>query len=465
MATRQLIGSSRLGLFGQLIVESTVLTFISFLIAMVLAFACLPYANNLLQTQIDLPALLTPVKVGITFLVLLSIGFVTGLLPAILISRTKAIDVVKGTFRQKTKMVFSKFFITFQNAITIALIVASFIMMTQVDHMIKAPLGYNTKNIINIPVMGLPDKTQKNTLINELKQLASVSRATLCDGTPFDGGINNTIDFEGKSIPFQVMRGDSTFVSILGIEIIRENHVTSDNAFYLSQYALKEENLPEDAETFTYYNPGTLIAGVIKDIQLNNILQEKKPLLLLPTKIEDLMGWSILVETQGDPYTAFSDVKQVYERIARVDFPGKFIDQQVQDSFTAQMNTSKIVSIFCGVAILLSLLGLLAMSTYFIQQRSREIGVRKVFGSNNSEILLRLISTFLSYVLVAFIIAAPIIWYIMKDWLSGYSYRIELSPLFFVVAGLSCLSISFITVFWQSYIAANRNPVSGLKTE
>jgi len=148
-----------------------------------------------------------------------------------------------------------------------------------------------------------------------------------------------------------------------------------------------------------------------------------------------------------------------------MEFTGMFINEQVERSFAAQQRTLKIVSIFAMIAILISLLGLLAMSTYFIQQRSSEVAVRKVFGSTNSQILYRLIRTFLVYVLIAFVIATPIIWRFMQQWLSDYSYRIELSPLIFIAAGLFCLFVSFVTIFIQSYQAANLNPVESIKNK
>ena len=140
----------------------------------------------------------------------------------------------------------------------------------------------------------------------------------------------------------------------------------------------------------------------------------------------------------------------------------KFLEEQVQKSFESEVRTTKIVSIFAGIAILISMLGLLAMSTYFIQQRSQEVAIRKVFGSDNRGVLFRLISSFLVYVGFAFIIATPIIWYFMNQWLSDYSYRISLNPLIFIAAGVFCLLISFVTVFFQSYKAANTNPVNSI---
>jgi len=466
MATRSLMGSSRMSLFSRLIAESTLLTFISFVIGTVFAFAARPYADRILDTYIDLPGMFTPVNLMLALVAVVVIGFITGILPATLISQTKAIDVVKGTFRKKTKMLFSRFFITFQNAITIALMAAALVMITQVNYLIKAPLGYNTENIIDISVMDMIETKEKViTLANEFRQLSSVSLVSTPAGTPFNGGNNNTIEFEDRSIGFQTLIVDSAFVKMLGIEIIRENNVSSDNAYYLSEYALKEENLSMDATSFTYYQPETPIAGVIKDFQLSNILRSAEPILMKINKPEDINPWNILVQVQGDPFIAYQQVKDTYEKFTGVDFNGRFIDEHVEKSFVTQKRTSQIVSIFSGIAILLSLLGLLAMSTYFIQQRSREIGVRKVFGSSNQQVLTRLVNTFLNYVFIAFVITTPITWYIMREWLSGYSYRIELGPSFFITAGLGCLLISFITIFWQSYMAANANPIESIKAD
>jgi putative ABC transport system permease protein len=280
MATRSLLGSSWWELFSRMIGESTVLTFISFLIGTLLAFAARPYAERILDTSIDLYGMLTPVNILLVVVAIILIGFITGFLPAVLISKTKAVDVVKGGFRKKTKMVFSRFFITFQNGITIALIAAAFVMITQINHLIKAPLGYNTKNIIELSVMELQSKERIMTLANEFRQLSQVSLVSTPAGTPFNGGNNNTIEFEGRSIGFQTLTVDSAFMEMMGIEIIRENHVSSDKAFYLSEYALKEENLPLDAHTFSYYEPDVPIAGVFKDFQLNNILHGKRPVLI-----------------------------------------------------------------------------------------------------------------------------------------------------------------------------------------
>lgn len=468
MATRRLLGSNKDELFLRLIMESTVLCLVSFVLGFLFALAAKPYANELLQTTIHIKELITLPAVLMMFILILIMGFIAGLLPAIIISKANPIDVMKGSFKRKNKMVLSKFFITFQNLITIALVAASITMFTQVNHLINAPLGYNTSNIIDIEVMDLSDKKITLTLANELEQMAIVKRVAYSQGMPFSTGNNYTMTYEGKQIAFQSFVGDPTYFDMLGFTILRENNVGSGDAFYLSQQALKELNLDEDATTFPltpFYDGPQLIAGVVKDFQLQNIVFEARPTLLRLKKVEDFYPWNLAVEVSGDPVVAMEAVKEVYERITHYEFTGKYIDQQVQESFAQQTRISRIVVLFAAIALLLSFLGLVAMSTYFIQQRYREIAIRKVFGSTNTEMLRKIITTFLSYVVIAFVIVTPLIWLIMQDWLSGYSYRITLSPWIFISSGFLCLLISFITVFYQSYQAANTNPVESIKTE
>lgn len=466
MATRRLLGSSRGDLFLRLIMESTLMTFISFLLGAFLAVFFSPYASRLLNARINLSDFVTPGYVLLAVAVILLIGILAGLLPAIVISNAKPIEVVRGTFRRQTKMVFSKFFITFQNGITIALVAASITMVAQVNHLIHAPLGYKTTNVMDVPVESYKSKTDIETFANEVSQLASVKRIAFSQGTPFNRGNNSTEEINGKQVSFQVFKADTAFLSILGIEIIRDNHLAGPKKVYLNQQAMREMELPEDSPSIKVWGQEIPIAGIVKDFQLSNIMYQKKPVrLLIKNDIKEWTPYNVLLEVEGDPVESYKDIQEIYERIGRVGFEGKYIDTQIQESFAAQERTSRIVSIFAFVAILISLLGLLAMSTYFIQQRSSEVAVRKVFGSTNSQILYRLIRTFLVYVLIAFVIATPIIWRFMQQWLSDYSYRIELSPLIFIAAGLFCLFVSFVTIFIQSYQAANLNPVESIKNK
>ncbi|MCC8154877.1 MAG: ABC transporter permease [Tannerellaceae bacterium] len=468
MATRRLLGSSRRELFFRLMAESILLSVVSFIIGVLLAVAVLPFVNDLLQTSMDLKEMLTPFILFLTALMVVLIGAVSGFLPAVIISNAKPVEVVKGAFRQKTKMIFSRFFITFQNVITIGLVAASITMIFQINHLIKAPLGYNTTNIINIPVEALRSKEQAQLVAQEIEQLGTVSRVGFGRGMPFNRGNNYTGMVGDNLVQVQTFEGDSSYVNMLGFEILKENQLATGNGYYLTPQAFKEFSLEEDATSFIFSSLSSqpqLIAGMIKEFQLQNILFESRPIILAIKRVDDLDLKHLVVEVTGDSYAAMEQVKATYERLTSLEFPGKLIDRQIEESFSNQQKTARIVTLFAGVAILLSLLGLLAMSTYFIQQRSREIAVRRIFGSDNLQILRKLVYTFLSYVVIAFVLVTPFIWYLLRQWLSGYSYRIALSPWIFIASGFFCLLIAFSTVIWQSYLAANRNPVESIKTE
>lgn len=461
MATRRLLGSTRSELFFRLMLEATLLTFASLAIGLLLANAAVPYVNDLLQTRIDLSVLLTPTWLLAIFAAVVAVGGLSGLLPALVISAAKPIEVVRGTFRVRTKMVFSKFFITFQNVITITMIAVSIVMVSQIKHMIDAPLGFRSTNLIACPAW---DAKYQNAFISELRHHACVKHVGKTRGLPLYGSNNWSAVYEGNNISFQQFLMDRETFDMLGLKMLRDNKL-STKGWFLSEQAMREMNLPEDATSFTLKdNDPVAIAGILRDFHLNDIRENLRPVMFrFLEKDED--GWMVLVEVEGDPFQAIKEVGEAYKKISGMDFEGQFMDKQLQDSFGSQIRTAKIIVIFSIIAILISLLGLLAMSTYFIQQRAQEVAVRKVFGSSNGQILRRLVFTFLNYVVIAFFIAVPIIWYAMQKWLEDYSYRIELSPLIFIVAGLFCLLVSFVTVFIQSNNAANSNPIDSVKNK
>lgn len=465
MAMRRLLGSSRESLLFRLIAETTLMTLVSFVIGMLLAQLALPYACNLLQVRFTLATLVSPAWFVAILLLILIVGGLSGLLPALLISSVKPIDVVRGTFRRRTKMVFSKVFIVFQNVITIVMIAASLTMYLQINHLIKAPLGYNTTNIIEADNV-FRSHNEMAMAEDLLRQLPCVKEIGRTNGTPSSGTNNLSATYEGKSLSFQQMVVDSAAFRIFGLQIKQDNHVAaSSGGWYLNELAFKQMELPEDTVTFKVYDTALPILGVLKDFRLWDISRDNSPLMLRFRNDSEWWPWNYIIEVQGNPAEAYDAVRKVFEEVSGLPFEGQFIDDGIQKHFETQVRMSVIVAIFAAIAVLISLLGMVAMATYFNRQREQEMAVRKIFGSDNFGILNRLVGTFLSYVGIAFVIAVPLIWYFMNGWLSDYSYRISLSPLIFIAAGLFCLLIALLAVFFQSWRAANVNPVEHLKTE
>lgn len=466
MATRRLLGSQRSDIMLRLIAECSLLCLACLAVGVALSAVALPYANHLLDTDMRFADLLTVGNIGAAVVFVLLVGLLSGLLPAIVISRAKPIDVVRGTFRLHTKMRFSRVFIVFQNIMTIFMIAASLTMVLQVRHLVGAPLGYDYKHLVVLPATS--DSIQTRTLLTELRKLPCVTGVTACQGYPFDGGNNNTTNIDNRTLSFQVLQGDADYMRTLGIKLLRDYHLDDPEAAYVNKQTLAELGLPMDARSFRVNNGVEHIRGVIDDIKIRTVTSDQHPLLIYISK-EMKYPWNILVRVRGDESEAYERIKDVYRNVTDMDLTTiadtPYLDQLISQEYVQEKRISTIVTLFATIAVIISLLGLVAMSTYFIEQRRKEIAIRKVFGSTSRQIYVRLVRTFLSYVGVAFVIAVPLIYHFMTQWLSNYNYRIDLGLWIYAVAGAACLLVSFAAVMVQSHHAANTNPAESIKME
>lgn len=477
MATRRLFGCTKGTVGVNMFTESLVMCVISMLIAVALACMCAPYASQLLDTKLDLSLLASPLTLGIMAAFILLVSLASGALPATILSRVKPIEVVRGTFRTHTKMVFSRVFITVQNIITITMLACAMIMSMQMLHLTKAPLGFNTENVICIEYPDDYSSRHSSEFENRLRSLPFVKAVAPSCGTPATGGNNNTITFDGekREWPFQFISGTPEMMKIYGLTLKNDLHAKGDSIVYLNDMAMKALQMsPTDRHLssryeqirFGYFRKNAQFGGILNELRIRNILEEQHPLLVqVCNNIQK--PWNISILVSGDPVEAYAKIKDVYKEVFHEDIDessSPFVDKFVQARFKQELRTTKIVSLFAFIAIIISLLGLVAMSTYFIQQRAREIAVRKVFGSTSNQIRVRLIRTFMLYVGIAFVIAVPIVVHFMSKWIEQYSYRIVWWP-WIVVAGVIVMLISLAAVAVQSWRASNENPVKNIRQE
>ncbi len=471
MAARRLLGASRGEIVLKLILESTVMCLAALAVAFFLAEAFEPYASRLLESKIDVWGDITP-AVGICYAVfILVLGVVAGIVPAMMVSRYKPIDIVRGSLRRRTKMLYSRVLITIQNVITIGLIATSLTIGLQIRHLIDAPLGYNTRDILDISTETFSETQQVRRFCDELKALPCVEAVGMGCGTPLDRGNNNTIQRgPDKMVSFQIFLGDSTYFRLLGLELLRDNHA---DGWALNQYALRELGIDEDTPNFKMgrdYSRNYDISGIYRDFQIGSALNAPSSAMLrnygsAEAFLEKRTPWNILVKTVGDKTEAYRAVKGVFERVTdgAVFSGAEYIEQEIEADYAEERRILRIIGIFTLIAILISALGLVAMSTYYIQQKEQEVAVRKVFGSTRSEILRRLTGSFMRLVGAAFVVACPVAWYLLDRWLEGYSVRIALSPWIFLAAGVFAAGVAFVAVFWQSSRAAAANPINAIK--
>ena len=461
MAVRRLLGCSRKALFTRLIVESVLLCILSLLIALLLAGIAEPIFNRILQTHISVSNLFSASNLGIGVVAIILLGLLTGVIPASVITRARPIDVVRGSFRHKTKMVYNKILIGFQYLITIVLLGCTLTMSRQIDMMLHADLGFDTANKLYLSIPDL-NPGQSAGLKNQLLQIAGVENVALVRGVPMLGSNNTSDTWHDRPISIQRFEGDSSYLKIMGFRILRDNRTDDRKAIWLNETAMQAMELPDSASYCEYFK--CPIAGIVQDFRYRDLTHPAEPCIIEHMQ-DNYWPWACIIQlTNLDSPVTLRTIERVYrEYTGGMPCEYKTYDEVMHQQYAAQQRMSDILFGFTLVAILISALGILAMATYFLRQRSMEIAVRKVFGSTNREVLQRLVLHFVRYVLAAFVIAVPVIWYLMHDWLSQYVLRIPLSWTIFALAGLTALAIAVATVFGQSWRAANSNPVDAIK--
>lgn len=471
MAARRLLGASQGNIFLKWILESTLFCAAALLFASSIAELLVPWASQLLGTRIAVWDDISWPVAGFTLLTIIVLGVISGIIPALFVSRYKPIDIVRGTFRRQTKTVYGRVLIAVQNIITITLLAASLAISLQIRYLVNAPMGYQTHDILNISVGIFPDRSTMFHFCNELRSLPEVEAVGLGCGTPHDGG-NNNIYQHGPDgmISFQVFIGDSTYFRILGLERLRDNHVaaTGQNTWFINQYALRELGISEEAANFNLgrnYDRSFTIAGIYRDFQVRSALDAPTSVLLREVNNPDeLYPWNILVKTTGDHARAYQTIEETFRQITDgSSFSARYITDEIAEDFAAQRRLLHIIGIFTIVALLISSLGLFAMAAYYIQQKRQEIAVRRVFGASRREMLTQLMNNFMILVGVAFVIAVPIAIIGLRRWLEEYSVRISLSPWIFLAAGIFAAIVAVLSVGWQSRRAADADPIESLK--
>ena len=467
MATRRLIGANKRSIFFKVISESTLICGISMLLAILLAEALAPTASRILEYQVSVFKAVTPVNILLVLGFILVLGILAGIVPALLIQKAQPIEIVRGTLRLKTKTVYSKVIIVVQNVVAVVMLVSALTIGLQIRHMVSADLGYNTKDILVVD-NAFGQAGQIRPLLDKWREEPCVEEVGQGDGIPLGGTNNWTMEMpDGHWVSFQQIQGDDKYFDILGLKVKQDNH--QPNKWWLNEYAFKQIGIEETATEFQTAQNGTRsIGGIYYDFKIRPLEQDQSAAMIYNRgeNPNDDYPWVLLVKTTGDQATA----KKRVEAIAAEVFPGRlfeaqYIEEMIEDGFADESRVLNIVLIFTLLSILVSALGLFAMSSYYMQQEIRSVSVKKVFGADYSGVLKELVLSFMKMVGIAFVIGVPIAWFIMNRWLSGYGHRINLYWWILVVAGLIVALIAIASVLYQSIKTARTNPAEALKKE
>lgn len=491
MAMRRLLGSSKPALFGKLIGESLAFTAVCFMLALMAAWILVPMMDRLLEGVTSdvqngmgyLPLQLSwsPGTLSVYGLAVILIGTMAGVVPAAVASRCEPMDVVRGTFRRHTKMLFSKIFITIQNAFSIILIAMALIMEGQTHHLLNRPLHARTEGLYMMRIV-FNEYEQVEPLIGRLEQLPGVGRIGY--GTSWPGLIFQSFGLSKnpeESLSTNFIIGDENYFDLMELDILDRQPVPPSNTVWISQ-SLANELMPEDPSMMKFISGLALngtsadhFGGVYADIpgdKATNNEQNPYSMVFVADRNNIHYALTLMVEVTGRRAETAAAIRQAYadwsvEKYGMVmPLPmDDYADRIMQDQLLPERTAMRLVELFMALSVLISLLGLLAMSTYYSGENTKSIAVRKVFGSDVQRELRRMIADYIRLVLLAAVIGVPIAVWLSGRYLERYDYRISGYGWVFAVAVLLSVAFAFISVFWQTLRVAQAHPAVELKKD
>ena len=493
MATRRLLGATRASVIMKYIGESVLFTAVCFFAALLTAYLLTPMMNTLLSSTNSMMAYfgtedlavsfsinMTPVYlVAYTCLIVL-LGTTNGLLPAFVASRYKPIDVIRGTWRLKRKMIINRIFIVAENVLAVFLISVALVMELQMHHMLTRPTHSAVSNRYYIEYAAR-DYGQMKLFKDKVEQLPFVTATGIGRGLP--GIINMQIgvpSMNNERIYIPIILCDSTYFRLLGLESEEDFSHPLTHSLWMSRSAYNASGVSDTSTVFARRinvngSRPEFIGGIVHDFPTGPASEEAvNPYgaVLIASPEELIYSNDLLVETIGEETSYDERIRQAY-REYRLEQSGVQEDALVY-GFVSELNsrqleplrlTMQLVELFALIALLIALLGMLAMSTYFADENTKQIAVRKVFGSDVRKETWRNVSSYLRLTLIASCIGIPLAVWAARVYLQRFAYRISGYEWVFVVAVVILAVIAFLTVLWQTQRAAKTNPAEELKKE
>ena len=494
MATRRLHGATKGRIVLKYILESVSFTAVCFVLAFLLACALFPMMNGLLKNvgggDMSIDASLgqfvlirfdwTVGVVAVYLAAIVLVGVLSGIAPAAIASRFEPIDVVRGTYRLQTKRVFSKIFIVFQNTVTIVLIAMAILMEAQMRHMMNRPTNMRSEGLYSLQCW-VKDYSDIAPLIDRLEKIPNVNAVGYGRGFAGQMNMGTTVTTpEGERVNLQLILCDETYFNMLDLQVV-EDFGLRTNSVWMSR-TLAEKIALSDS-TAHYYtrnmhingsNPET-VGGIYEDIPTRSAASSEPNQFsaVIIARAEDLIwGNGVMIDVSGDYRETEKAIMQAYADYSE-EKNGTYVEP-AQNGYVKDLNNlslqpvkmaMRLLELFMLLSVLISLLGLMAMSTYYSEQSTKSIAVRKVFGSNVQRELWRTVKDYMVLVGIAALIGIPLAVWFCGRYLDRFAYRIEHYGWIIAVAVILGMLMAFLSVLWQTLKAARTNPAEALKKE
>lgn len=469
--TQKVLGATAAVLRLKLIAEAVTYTVIAFFVSIGLLqlFALSGFAN-LFSVSLA-PAHHWEIIGGIGILSVF-LGIFAGLYPAFYVTSFEPAMVLRGSFVMTPKGIrLRNGLMTFQFIISIILIICTLLMSAQYRYMQNYSLGFQTENIGWVK-LDRSLKTNQEALISEMTAVPGVMDYTFSDYVPGEDLVSSTgTEIDGEAVQLDRWYVYKNFMNFFGISLVRGDHFSpsdlAEGQIILNETAIKKQ--PVLDRYFGRNLPGNTFEGrfigVAHDVHYMSLRKAVGPLAIICR--DSLLYDYMFLKVAGEnlPVT-LNKIKTAYERLSPAGmFEFEFLDQSLQQSYEGEKRLMQVISLMGGIAIVLALVGVYGLVIFNAQYKRKEIGIRKVNGATESQIMLLLNRNFFRLLLLSFVLACPVAWYIMNRWLEGFNYKTPLHWWIFLLAGVITLAIALVTVSWQSWKAATENPVKALKSE
>lgn len=482
VSVRKVLGSLKKNLVQQFLTESLLISFIALIFAILVAWLLLPYFNQLAGKDIHASTLFQPKMLLSLVVLMLVVGLLAGSYPAFFLSSFQPIDVLKGKLAAGFKRSWLRnALVVFQFIISIILIFGTVVIYNQLNYIHNKDVGFNRNQVLIIQhTDALRD--QGTTFKNELLQISGVQNVTMSGYLPVNFNRSNDAFFtspaldQSTAMSMQNWTVDETYIPTLDIKILQGRNfspqfptdstgiiINEAAAKFLATKNLLNKKLYEIKDINTKALNEYFVIGVMKNFNFSSLRDVVTPLALKLGK--DNGNISVRINSSDIP-NVLAQIKNKWKAIAPLQpFDYSFMDEDFNKLYTTEQRTGQIFITFAVLAILIACLGLFGLVTYAAEQRTKEIGIRKVLGANVANIVTMISKDFLKLVLIASVIAFPVAWWAMNKWLQDFAYRVNISWWVFALAACIAMLIALITIGFQSIKAAVANPVRSLRTE
>ena len=471
---RKVMGAPRKSIRTQFFFEAITLTTIAVAISVLVVVLVLPAFNNLVDKSLFLDFSELNTWYFILGLIL-TVGILSGTYPALLLPTFNVIQSIKGGIIKQSSFAvyFRKGLVIFQFAISTLLIIGTTVIYQQIDFVLNKDLGMNKDNLLAVGLEG-DLSSRLETYKSELLRLPQVTHVSGASGNPLNyGRSTSSANWEGKNpdegYEVNVILTDEDFITTTGMEILDgrgfDDQLKDSTNFLINEVAAELMGFDDPiGKKLSFWGIDGQIVGVVKNFHMRDLYEPIAPLII--TCIDPSNSSLVLIRTDENTTDALAAIQEVTDRLnPDQEFDYMFIDEAYAESYANERTMRTLANIFALVSIIISSLGLLGLASYSAEQRSKEIGVRKVHGASIGQVLVLLSKDYGKLILIAFLLAIPFGYYFTQDWLNQFEFRTALNPLVFALSGLVVLAIGVLTVAAKSYQAASVNPVKSLKEE